>query len=205
MLARVALRPVAAAAAGRAPVRMFGTSMPYLRNERPAPKKDNEQADSNIEHLASFLESQPTPNQRNSNNRNNARNADTRAPGPTKTFANGHYYDPYTLSPEAMTNQFRRRAPPLLGPSKREAMKSDPIHILGLKPSKPSLADDSYKNGALLSEYISEMGRILPRNLTGLTRKSQRSIGKAIRRARAFGILPVHTRSNGNRGAGGWR
>jgi len=84
-------------------------------------------------------------------------------------------------------------------------MKNDPIHILSLKPSKPSLADDSYKNGALLSEYISEMGKILPRNVTGLTRKSQRHIGKAIRRARALGILPYMSRGQGGKGSAGWR
>ena len=109
------------------------------------------------------------------------------------------------MSPESLTAQPPRRALPLLGPSKREAMKTDPIHLLGLKPSKPSLADDSYKNGALLSEFVSEMGKILPRNVTGLTRKSQRSIGKAIRRARAMGILPVHSRGQGYKGGAGWR
>lgn len=203
MLARVAVRPFSGMLAAGSPpprARMFTTSLASLR---PDQSNGSDNADSNIEQLASFLESQPAQNQRG--NRQSSHGADQRTPGPTKSFANGHYYGPYTLAPDSLTNQFRRRAPPLLGPSKREAMKTDPIHILGLKPSKPSLADDSYKNGALLSEYISEMGRILPRNLTGLTRKSQRSIGKAIRRARALGILPVHTRSNGNKGAGGWR
>lgn len=97
----------------------------------------------------------------------------------------------------------RRTRLPLLGPSKHEAMKTDPFHILSLNPSKPSLADDSYKNGAILSQYISEMGKILPRNITGLTRKSQRYVGKAIRRARAMGILPVLSRGKG-RGSTGW-
>ena len=48
------------------------------------------------------------------------------------------------------------------------------------------------------------MGRIQPRNVTGLTRKSQRQVGKAIRRARAMGILPVLSRGQG-RGGAGWR
>lgn len=48
------------------------------------------------------------------------------------------------------------------------------------------------------------MGKILPRNVTGLTRKSQRYVGKAIRRARAMGILPVLSRGQG-RGGAGWR
>lgn len=103
-----------------------------------------------------------------------------------------------------MRAQPRRKALPLLGPTKREAMKTDPLHILGINPSRPSLADDSYKNGAILSQFVSEMGKILPRNVTGLTRKSQRYVGKAIRRARAMGILPVLSRGQG-RGGAGWR
>lgn len=98
----------------------------------------------------------------------------------------------------------RRTSTPLLGPSKRDAMKTDPFHLLGLNPAKPSLADDSYKNGAILSQFATEMGRIQPRNVTGLTRKSQRQVGKAIRRARAIGILPVLSRGQG-RGGAGWR
>lgn len=93
---------------------------------------------------------------------------------------------------------------PLLGLSKREAMKNDPFYLLGINPAKPSLADDTYKNGAILSQFTTEMGRIQSRNVSGLTRKSQRQIGKAIRRARALGILPVLSRGHG-RGGAGWR
>jgi small subunit ribosomal protein S18 len=35
------------------------------------------------------------------------------------------------------------------------------------------------------------MGKILSRNKTNLTWKSQKSVGKAIRRARSMGIIPV--------------
>lgn len=94
--------------------------------------------------------------------------------------------------------EVRPRSPlPLLGPSRRDAEKGDHIHQLGLKPSKPSLHDDSYKNGSLLSNYVTEMGRIRPRRETQLTRKSQRMIGKAIRRAKAMGIMPILARSPG--------
>ena len=83
-------------------------------------------------------------------------------------------------------------------------MKNDPFYLLGINPAKPSLADDTYKNGAILSQFTTEMGRIQSRNVSGLTRKSQRQIGKAIRRARALGILPVLSRGHG-RGRAGWR
>lgn len=100
------------------------------------------------------------------------------------------------MSYESLTNQLPRRAPSLLGPTKKEAIKYDHIHKLGLKPGKPTLHDDSYKNGALLSAYVSELGKILPRSQTNLTWKSQKQIGKAIRRARAMGIMPVLARTN---------
>lgn len=114
------------------------------------------------------------------------------------------YYDPQTLGPDYLRPRPRRQLPPLLGPTKRDAMKKDPIHILGLNPAKPSLADDSYKNGAILQQFVTEMGRMQPRNITGLTRKSQRQVGKALRRAHAMGILPVLARGQGRSG-GGWR
>ncbi len=41
------------------------------------------------------------------------------------------------------------------------------------------------------------MGKINTRPVTGLTRKNQRRIGKAIRRARMMGLIPVFsTRKN---------
>lgn len=88
-----------------------------------------------------------------------------------------------------------RKAPALLGPSAPEAKKQDPLYQLGLKPGHPSLHDDSYKNPVLLSNYVSEMGKIRPRSVTGLTRRSQREIGKAIRRARSMGLMPIMSRN----------
>jgi len=38
------------------------------------------------------------------------------------------------------------------------------------------------------------MGRILPASKTGCTAKSQRRLGRAIRRARALGFMPIWSR-----------
>lgn len=46
-------------------------------------------------------------------------------------------------------------------------------------------------NPVLLNEFVTEMGRIKGRNETKLTRRSQRFVGKAVRRARAMGIMPT--------------
>ncbi|KDN46446.1 hypothetical protein K437DRAFT_107254 [Tilletiaria anomala UBC 951] len=128
-------------------------------------------------------------------------------PAPYQSLIWGSYYNPSTFEHAPGEEQFqrRRRAPPLLGPGRKEAEAQDILHKLRLNPGKPSLADDSYKNGALLTSYISEMGKIFSRAESGLTRKSQRNVGKAVRRARAMGILPAMARGGG-RGAGvGWR
>ena len=47
-----------------------------------------------------------------------------------------------------------------------------------------------YKNGDLLRRFISPEGKILPGRRTGLTSRNQRKITKAIKRARAVGLLP---------------
>lgn len=84
---------------------------------------------------------------------------------------------------------------PTLGPSAEIAKKSDALYQLKLRPGHASLHDDSYKNPTLLSQYVTEMGKIQSRRNTQLTRRSQREIGKAIRRARSMGLMPVMTRT----------
>lgn len=44
-----------------------------------------------------------------------------------------------------------------------------------------------------MSDYVSDMGRIRPRSITGLRPVNQRKIAKAIRRAMGLGLMPsVH-------------
>ena len=47
-----------------------------------------------------------------------------------------------------------------------------------------------YKDPKLLSRYMSERGRILPRRMSGLTAQNHRLITKAIKRAQQLGLLP---------------
>ncbi|SPO23055.1 related to 30s ribosomal protein s18 [Ustilago trichophora] len=122
-----------------------------------------------------------------------------------RAFMNGHYYNPSTLSYDSITSRPARLSRPLLGPKKSDAIKQDLIHQNGLNPGKPSLHDDSYKNAAILANYVSEMGKILGRSSSGLTRKSQRAVGKAVRRARSMGLLPVMSRGGARVGGAGWK
>lgn len=47
-----------------------------------------------------------------------------------------------------------------------------------------------YKNQDLLRRFLSPEGKVLPGRRTGLTSKHQRKITRAIKRARAVGLLP---------------
>ncbi len=47
-----------------------------------------------------------------------------------------------------------------------------------------------YKDVDLLSRFVSDRGRILPRRVTGTYAKNQRKVTQAIKRARFMGLLP---------------
>ncbi|OEH91739.1 30S ribosomal protein S18 [Bacillus solimangrovi] len=47
-----------------------------------------------------------------------------------------------------------------------------------------------YKDVALLSKFVSERGKILPRRVTGTSSKYQRKLTRAIKRARQMALLP---------------
>ena len=47
-----------------------------------------------------------------------------------------------------------------------------------------------YKDGAIVSKYINEKGKILPRRMTGACAKHQRHISNQIKIARYMALLP---------------
>lgn len=51
-----------------------------------------------------------------------------------------------------------------------------------------------YKNIKLLSRFISERGKIMPRRITAVSAKKQRELARAIKRARALALLPYVTK-----------
>ena len=48
----------------------------------------------------------------------------------------------------------------------------------------------SYKDTKILSNFISDQGKIIPRRITGLTSKEQKKITKLIKTARVAALLP---------------
>jgi len=47
-----------------------------------------------------------------------------------------------------------------------------------------------YKNTELLSEFVTETGKIVPSRITGTSAKNQRQITTAIKRARYIALMP---------------
>ncbi|KAL1915950.1 mitochondrial 37S ribosomal protein bS18m [Calcarisporiella thermophila] len=90
-----------------------------------------------------------------------------------RTFAVGDTYRPEDLNDIQQGSRRQRRPTP-----------NDPFRTLGLDPLK------EYKNFMLLSSFVSELGKILPRDQTGLSSKHQRKLSKAVKRARAMGLIP---------------
>ncbi|KAL4927420.1 mitochondrial 37S ribosomal protein bS18m [Aspergillus undulatus] len=94
----------------------------------------------------------------------------------TRDWKAGDIYAPHDLSPAEMKKWRKRSAPTS---DAFDALNLNPIHL--------------YKNFTIMSEYMTEMGRIKHRKMTGLRGVNQRKVAKAIRRAIGIGLMPsVH-------------
>jgi small subunit ribosomal protein S18 len=60
----------------------------------------------------------------------------------------------------------------------------------GCPLSEPGAPQVDYKNLKLISRFVSERGRILPRRITSVSAKKQRELKNAIKRARNLALLP---------------
>lgn len=55
---------------------------------------------------------------------------------------------------------------------------------------RPDIAKIDYKDVELLSRFITERGKILPRRITGVSHSYQKALTTAIKRARHMALLP---------------
>jgi small subunit ribosomal protein S18 len=62
-----------------------------------------------------------------------------------------------------------------------------------------------YKNIALLQRFITERGKIRSRRVTGLSRRDQSKMARAVKRAREVGLLPYVDASKAVERVGGGR
>lgn len=96
---------------------------------------------------------------------------------------------PVDLKPANTIFPFDRERPQRaivrLGPTTSETWVLDPFRRYGLNP----LCEPH--NIHLLTPYLSNQGKILSRIWSGLTKKNQRRLTKAIKRARNMGLLPL--------------
>mgnify|MGYP000713407360 FL=1 len=67
------------------------------------------------------------------------------------------------------------------------------IYRRKLSPIKTTDTID-YKDVELLSKFLTEQGKILPRRVTGLTTKQQTRLTKAVKKARILALLPFVNR-----------
>ena len=67
------------------------------------------------------------------------------------------------------------------------------IYRRKLSPLKTTDIID-YKDVELLSKFLTEQGKILPRRVTGLTTKQQTRLTKAVKKARILALLPFINR-----------
>jgi small subunit ribosomal protein S18 len=90
-----------------------------------------------------------------------------------------------------MTYEARLVAPPppkrrpVVGPPPSVARYTDVFHQFCIDPVSQA------QNPQMLAPFLSDMGKIYSRSVTGLTSRSQRKLGKAIRRAKMMGVIPI--------------
>ncbi|GAA6014887.1 hypothetical protein JCM11491_002149 [Sporobolomyces phaffii] len=102
----------------------------------------------------------------------------------------GQVISPQHLSPDHLLTPYLPRpnfalAHPL-GPPTAFGETHDPFVRYGIDPLRHAVMNPFWK-----AEFCTTMGKIKPRGKTGLQRKSQRRVGKAIRRARSMGLIPT--------------
>ena len=61
--------------------------------------------------------------------------------------------------------------------------------------SQPGSPIIDYKGIRLLSRYVTEKGKIIPSRITGVSRKKQKELSKAIKRARFLSLMSYTNKS----------
>lgn len=107
----------------------------------------------------------------------------------SRIWREGDVYSPHDLSPaeqmKAKSARTPARARDMRPVNTRRNGSRDVIDDLGINPLK------EYKNFKMMSEFVTEMGRIRHSRDTGFRMVNQRRIARAVRRAHGLGLLPT--------------
>ena len=81
--------------------------------------------------------------------------------------------------------------------SKRDERSNSPFEVKKkyCPFSQPGSPVIDYKDVRLLSRYITEKGKIIPSRITGVSRKKQKELAKAIKRARFLSLMSYTNKS----------
>ena len=61
--------------------------------------------------------------------------------------------------------------------------------------SQPGSPKIDYKDTKMLSRYLTEKGKIIPSRITGVSRKKQKELARAIKRARFLSLISYTNKS----------
>lgn len=107
----------------------------------------------------------------------------------SRIWRDGDVYSPHDLSPAEQIKSKNARQPTRAKEMKpvntRKGGGKDVLDDLSINPMK------EYKNFKMMSEFVTEMGRIRHARETGFRAVNQRKMAKAVRRAHALGLLPT--------------
>ena len=81
--------------------------------------------------------------------------------------------------------------------SKREEISNSPFELKKkfCPFSQPGSPEIDYKDIRLLTRYLTEKGKIIPSRITGVSRKKQKELAKAIKRARFLSLISYNNKS----------
>jgi len=103
-------------------------------------------------------------------------------------FKPNTFIPPSYLSREFHIRKTTRRRGGVPAFAGREARYNDVFWQLSIDPRFEC------ENATLMSNFVTRMGKVQRRAETGLTQRSQRLLGKAIKRAKMMGIMPLFSR-----------
>lgn len=102
----------------------------------------------------------------------------------------GDVYAPHDMSPAEMKKWAKKERPDR---DVFDILAVDPLSLYKVRREEANYGDawaNVLQNVAVMTDFVSETGRIKPRTETGLRPVNQRKIAKAIRRAIALGLMP---------------